>query len=86
MPAVHKMYQTLHNNTAKVVQYLGACDVEAGGVEAVFHLLRVVDVQHVRASKLDVVRLLAVLKVVHAECHLTRRATYIIHTFLSRAR
>lgn len=52
--------------------YLCVGNIHPSGVEPVFDLLSIVDLQQIIASKLNLCHLLVVFKEVHWECHLTR--------------
>ena len=56
-------------------QYLSAGNIHSGGVEAVFDLRRVVHLQNIASTILDIVGQLTVFKEVHHERHLPDRST-----------
>lgn len=51
--------------------YLGVCHIHPSGIEPVFDLLSIVDLQQIIAPKLHLRQLLVVFKEVHWECYLT---------------
>ena len=57
------------------INYLCTGYVHASRIQTMLYLCRVVNLKNIISTKVDIIRLLAVLKVVDIECHLATRST-----------